>query len=101
MTVVLEEASLKAGTDPVLKWYNGKRSKMSLSSYEKQKFTAPICIMYYVGCKTDRKKRSPAEYKLNIYIYIDSEIIFVHRTFFYKRSLIIMGTAVLKIVNSL
>jgi len=73
VTVVLEEASLKAGTDPVLKWYNGKRSKMSLSSDEKQKFTAPICIISsyafaYVGYKTDRKKRSPAEYKLNIYI---------------------------------
>ena len=33
-------------------------------------------------------------------MYTDSEIIFVHRTFFYKRSLIVVGTAILKIVNS-
>jgi aminoglycoside/choline kinase family phosphotransferase len=45
VTVVLEEASLKTGTDPLTKWYIGKRSKMSVNSDEKQKFTAVICIM--------------------------------------------------------
>jgi len=41
----LEEASLKTGTDPVPKWYIGKRFKMSMNLDEKQKFTAVICII--------------------------------------------------------
>jgi hypothetical protein len=45
VTVFLEEISLKTGTDPVPKWYNGKRSKISMSSDEKEKFTAVICII--------------------------------------------------------
>jgi len=62
VTVVLEEASLKTGTDPVPKWYNGKRSKMCMSLDEKHKFTAIICIISsymfaYVGWKTLRKKQ--------------------------------------------
>jgi hypothetical protein len=44
VTVVLEETSLKTGTDPVPKWNNEKTSKMSMSLDEKQKFTAVICI---------------------------------------------------------
>jgi hypothetical protein len=52
VTVVLEEAGLKTGTDPVPKWYNGKRSKMAVSLDEKQKFTAVICIIssYTFAC---------------------------------------------------
>jgi hypothetical protein len=45
VTDVLEEASLKTGTDHVPIWYNGKRSKMSMIVDEKQKFTAVICIV--------------------------------------------------------
>jgi hypothetical protein len=66
-----------------------------MSLDEKQKFTAVICItssctFAYVGWQTVGKKWSPADNKLKI--YTDSEIIFVQRTFFNKRSLIIVGT---------
>jgi hypothetical protein len=45
VTVGLEEASLKTETVPVPKWYNGKRSEVPMTSDEKQKFTAVICII--------------------------------------------------------
>jgi hypothetical protein len=102
VAVVLEEARLKTETEPVPKRYNGKSSKMPTSLDEKQKFSTVICIItlytyVYVGRKTVRKKHSPSDNKS--VIYTDPEIIFVHRTFFfYKRSLIIVGTVVLKML---
>lgn len=75
-----------------------------MSSDEKEKFTAVICIISsytfaYVGWKTVRKKQSQADNKLQI--YTDSENIFIHKTFFCKSSVVMVGTAVLKIVHSL